>query len=399
MSVAPLKPFEQIQVGDAASLVKQITLADVRRFVELTGDDNPLHVDRGYAEATAFKDIVVHGMLGASFLSTVIGTRLPGEGALWMSQSFDFLYPVRLDDTLTVTCTVLKKHDRERLLELDTRIENQWKKVVLTGKGTVQVLASPNRETPAIVARPKVALVVGAAGGIGREICRQLARDGHAVIAGYHSQEARALELVAEVEAAGGQALAVRADVTDEASVQGLVAAAIRRFGTIGSLIHAVSPPIHATSFAELAWSDVAAHLDAEVKGAFLLAKSCVPTMKAQGYGRIVTITSQVLDAAPTPKWTAYAVGKAGLATLTRCLAVELGPAGITVNCVSPGMTETALVGDIPEKLRLILARQAPLRRLAQPKDVAAAVVFLASPGADYINGETIRVNGGQVMM
>ena len=218
--------------------------------------------------------------------------------------------------------------DRERLVELDTRIENQWKKTVLTGKGTVQVLVPPTRDVVP-VACPKVALVVGAAGGIGREICRQLTRDGHAVVASYRSHEARALELVAEVEATGGQILAVRADVTDEASVQGLVAAAI------GSLIHAVSPPIHATSFADLLWGDIAEHLDAEVKGAFLLAKACAPIMKAQGYGRIVTITSQVLDASPTPKWTAYAVGKAGLATLTRCLAVELGPLGITVNCVS----------------------------------------------------------------
>ena len=121
--------------------------------------------------------------------------------------------------------------------------------------------------------------------------------------------------------------------------------------------------------------------------------------MKAQGYGRIVAITSQVLDGAPTPKWTAYTVGKAALAAFARSLAVELGPAGITVNCVSPGMTETALIGDIPEKMRLVLARQVPLRRLATPEDVAAAVGFLVSPEADYITGETIRVNGGQITL
>jgi len=92
-------------------------------------------------------------------------------------------------------------------------------------------------------------------------------------------------------------------------------------------------------------------------------------------------------------------VGKAALATLARSLAVELGPAGITVNCVSPGMTDTALVADIPEKARLVLARQAPLRRLAEPADVADAVAFLVSPGAGYITGETIRVNGGRITL
>ena len=111
--------------------------------------------------------------------------------------------------------------------------------------------------------------------------------------------------------------------------------------------------------------AEVAAHLEADVHGAFTLAKACVPAMRAQGYGRFVAITSQVLDGAPTPTWTAYTVGKAALAAFARSLAVELGPDGITVNCVSPGMTETALVGDLSEKARLMLARRArpPPRR------------------------------------
>ena len=87
--------FDQIKVGETRSLNRTITEADVRRFVEMTGDDNPLHIDRDFAEETSFKDIVVHGMLGASFISTVIGTQLPGPGALWVSQSLDFLLPVR----------------------------------------------------------------------------------------------------------------------------------------------------------------------------------------------------------------------------------------------------------------------------------------------------------------
>ena len=83
-----LADFDQIKTGDCEQLVKKITDADIRKFVEMTGDDNPLHIDRNFAETTAFKDIVVHGMLGASFISTIIGTKLPGPGALWISQSF-----------------------------------------------------------------------------------------------------------------------------------------------------------------------------------------------------------------------------------------------------------------------------------------------------------------------
>jgi 3-oxoacyl-[acyl-carrier protein] reductase len=399
MSSQPLRSFDEIQIGDTVSLVRKITLEDVRRFADLTGDDNPLHVDRAYAETTPYKGIVVHGMLGASLLSTLIGTRLPGEGALWVSQAFHFLHPIRIDDTLTVTCTVRGKRDRDQLLELDAHIENQRKDVVLSGKGTVKVMSQPSKATDPAPARPMVALVVGGAGGIGRAICRNLARDGFAVVVGYHTQKARAGEIVGEIEAAGGRALALSADITDESAVRTLIATATRRFGGIGVVVHSVSPPIHAASFADLEWADVAAHLDAEVRGAFMLAKACVPQMREQGYGRIVAITSGVLDGAPTPRWTAYAVGKAALATFARSLAIELGPAGITVNCVSPGMTDTALIGDTPEKARLILARQAPLRRLAQPEDVADAVSFLVSPGADYITGETLRVNGGQITL
>jgi 3-oxoacyl-[acyl-carrier protein] reductase len=399
MSTSKPKSFNEINVGDTASLERQITQADVQRFVELTGDDNRLHVDRAYAETTPFKDIVVHGMLGASLLSTLIGTRLPGEGAVWVSQSFDFLHPVRIDDTLTVTCTVRAKHDRDRLLDLDAQIENQWKKVVLSGKGTVRVL--PAAEVPQEVApeRPQVAIVVGGAGGIGRAVCRRLVAAGYSVAVAYRSQEARTSELVAEIETAGGKAIGVKVDIGDADSVERMVSQTIRQFGGIGVVVHSASPPIHPMTFAELEWSEINAHLEAEVHGAFLLAKAAVPTMKAQGYGRFVAITSQVLDGAPTARWTAYTVGKAALAAFARSLAVELGPTGITVNCISPGMTETALIGDIPEKMRLMLARQIPVRRLATPEDVAAAVAFLVSDEADYITGETIRVNGGQMTL
>lgn len=390
------RAFEAIRPGDEATVVRTITPDDVRRFAELTGDANRLHVDQAFAEASPYKDIVVHGMLGASLLSTLIGTELPGDGAVWVSQAFEFLHPVRLNDTLTVTGTVTKKHDRERLLDMDARIVNQRNVVVLSGKGTVRVMDRPATSTDVVRTRPMVALVTGGAGGIGRAICRALAADGFAVVLGYRFHEERALEVVQEIQGSGGSAEAVRVDVTDAASVRSIVAATTRRLGGIGAVVHAASPAIGPATFADLAWETVAEHLDTDLGGAFQLAKACVPQMQSQGFGRIVMITSGELDGPPTPTWTAYAVGKAALATFARSLAVELGPAGINVNCVSPGMTDTALVGDLSEKSRLILARRAPLRRLARPEDVADAVSFLVSPRADYITGETVRVNGGQ---
>jgi len=391
--------FEELRIGDAARLERTIGPEDVRRFVALTGDDNPLHVDPAYAGTTPFKDVVVHGMLGASFLSTIIGTQLPGRGALWVSQSLEFLAPVRLGDRLTVTATVTRKHDRERLLELDTVIEKQGRQPVLRGKGVVKLLEA--EPPPAVDARErmKVALVAGGAGGIGRAICERLARDGWRVAVGHRGDAARAEAVAAAIAAAGGEAVTVQGDVRHEAEAAALVAATVRRFGGLGLLVLAASPPIAPAPLEALAWEDLQAHLDTQVKGTFLLARAALPHLRAHAHGKLVAITSQAADGAPPPRWTPYAVGKSALAALVRGLAQELGPHGVTANCVAPGMTETALIGDLPEKARLLVARQAPLRRLARPEDVAGAVAWLASPDADYVTGETVRVNGGQVMV
>jgi 3-oxoacyl-[acyl-carrier protein] reductase len=397
--VALVKRFADIEVGDVESIKRTVTEADVRRFVEMTGDDNPLHVDRAFAERTPFKDIVVHGMLGASLVSTVIGTKLPGEGALWLKQNFDFALPVRLGDELDVSCTVLKKSDRERLLELEARVVNQNSDTVLIGTGLVKVLESENGHSDlARGERLKVALVSGGSGGIGQAICARLASDGFAVVVNYRSDSSRAEALTAAIRESGGRAVAVRADVSVADEAASLVARARQEFGGVSLLVNNASPRIASKPFDALSWEDVQQQLDVQLGGAFALAKAAVPAMREQGYGRIVNVTSQAVDGSPTPGWTAYAVAKSALATFSRQLAAELGPAGITVNCVSPGMTDTRLIGDIPEKQRLIAARQTPLRRLATPDDVAGAVAYLASDAADYVTGETIRVNGGQVM-
>ncbi len=401
------KDFDAIQVGETQTLTKNITEADVRKFVEMTGDDNPLHVDRAYAETTAFKDIVVHGMLGASFISTVIGTKLPGTGALWVSQNMEFLLPVRLGDTLTISATVLTKHARERLLELDTRILNQNRQLILTGVGKVKVLlvAEPE-EKPAADARPRVAIVTGGAGGIGKAICQRLAADGFNVVVNYRGKADRAGQIATEINATAanetgnrlGRALAVQADISTEAGAQALYQAAVKAFGAVGVLVNNASPHINPKQLGSTAWDDIQQQMDVQVKGAFLMTSAVVPEMSARKWGRIVNITSQVLDGPPTVTWTSYAMAKGALQVFSNYMAAELGPQGITVNCVSPGMCETTLIGDISEKAQLMIARQTPLRRLAKPSDVAAAVAYLVSDDADFVTGDTLAVNGGMAI-
>lgn len=399
------KDFPSIQVGDAHALVKTITEADVRKFVDMTGDDNPLHVDRAYAETTSFKDIVVHGMLGASFISTVIGTKLPGPGALWVSQNFEFLLPVRLGDTLTVTCTVLKKHERDRLLELATSIKNQNQQCVLSGTGKVKVMEVTQPEPVSDpFTRPRVAIVTGGAGGIGKAICLGLAADGYHVVVNYRGQGDRAAQIVQAIETQDVtqhgtvRALAVQADIATPEGAQSLYQAAIRAFGAVSVLVNNASPRLNPKPLAATEWQDIQQQLNVQVQGAFWLTRAVAPAMTEQRWGRIVNITSQVLDGEPSVGWTGYAMAKGALAVFSKYMAAELGPHGITVNCVAPGLCETPLIGDISEKAQLMVARQTPLRRLAKPADVAAAVRYLVSDEAAFVTGDTLSVNGGRVM-
>ena len=391
------RDYDSIEVGTTAELKRKISLEDVKRFVAMTGDDNPLHVDRDYAEQTSFRDIVVHGMLGASFISTVIGTQLPGNGSLWINQSMDFLLPLRLNDEITVMCKVTKKYDRDRIVDVETTIVNQFGQTVLSGCGKVKIL-EPQQETQTQeITNSKVALVTGGSGGIGEAICLALAGKGYAVIVNYLSDTERANHVVSKIIEAGGRAIALRADVSKPDEVEALVKQALLEFGPISVLVNNASGRIGAKSFLKTEWTDIEAHIDTQLKAAFLLSKACVPDMQKAKFGRIINIVSEVIDA-PTPMWMPYSVGKGALATFSRCLAVELGHCGIRVNCVAPGMTETRLVGDIPERSRLVLARQNPTRRLGKPSDVAAAVSYLASEEADFVNGETLRINGGSSM-
>ncbi|MFY9510455.1 MAG: SDR family oxidoreductase, partial [Rubrivivax sp.] len=190
----------------------------------------------------------------------------------------------------------------------------------------------------------------------------------------------------------------VQADVATPEGAARLVQEAQRRFGGVSVLVNAASPRIVPRQVDALPWAEVQQQLDVQLKSSLLMIQACQPAMLAAGAGRIVNIGSQAADGSPVAGWTAYAIAKGALATMTRYLAAELGPSGITVNLVSPGMTNTAFISGVSEKQQLMAARQTPMRRLAEPEDTAAAVAFLASPQAGYITGQNLRVNGGGSM-
>ncbi len=194
-----MNKFKSIKVGDKAELTHTITQSDIDKFVELTGDDNKLHIDREYASKTTFKKPVVHGMLGASFISTIIGTKLPGDGSLWFSQNLEFLLPVRLGDEITVKAKVVKKIEKMQIIELITDIYNQDKQKVTSGTAQVKIIEqeqlAPEKNKARAIKR--VALIIGGTGGIGKATCLQLAKDGFDIAVHYHKNKELAEKITA----------------------------------------------------------------------------------------------------------------------------------------------------------------------------------------------------------
>lgn len=395
-----MNKFELIKIGDKAEIIHKITAEDIAKFVELTGDDNKLHIDEIYASKTSFKKPVVHGMLGASFISTIIGTKLPGDGALWYSQSIEFLLPVRVDDVITIKAEVIKKTEKTQSIELSTEIFNQHHQKVTSGISKVKVveMIEPNTMVEKESIKTKVALIIGATGGIGKASCIQLANDGFDIAVHYHSNKALAEEIKSEIEKIGRKAIIVNANVKDAIQVDEMMKIVIRKLDTITAVANCTSATLPNIKFNDLEWEIIQEQLDVNIRGSFNILKAVLPIMEENKYGKIINISTLAIEK-PNADWLHYITAKSALHGFTKALAIELAPKGIRMNLVSPGMTDTELISNIPEKVKLVTAAQTPLRRIASPQDIAGAVSFLASDKSDFITGETIRVNGGQLML
>ncbi|MFB3778094.1 MAG: SDR family NAD(P)-dependent oxidoreductase [Bryobacteraceae bacterium] len=242
----------------------------------------------------------------------------------------------------------------------------------------------------------RAALVTGGSRGIGRATCLALAAHGARVAVHFRAESARADEVVDEIHAQGGEAVALQADLRDAAAAPGLAAAAAGALGPIDILVNNAGEMVSGSveELTDRTWED---SLSLNLSAAFRMARACIPAMKARNWGRIIGLSTQAVYTG-SRNYSAYAAAKAGLRGLTFSLVKEVGENGITVNLVAPGRIATDLImrssaGRMPEWMA-----QTPVRRLGQPEEVAAAIVFLASEAASYITGATLHVNGGLVM-
>jgi len=245
----------------------------------------------------------------------------------------------------------------------------------------------------------EVAWITGSSTGIGRAAAVALAEQGCRVVVHYNRSEDEAREVVEQIESSGGEATLVGGDVADSREVKRMMGEIEDRYGRVDILVNNAGSLIERRSFSEITedlWDRV---MDVNLKSVYLCSQAVLPMMEQRGKGRIINVTSVAARNGGAPGAAAYATAKAGVSNLTRAMAKELVSDGILVNGVAPGVITTPFHDrftppDVREKLNAAL----PIGREGTPEEVAGVVVFLASPAADYLVGEIIEVNGGQLM-
>lgn len=390
--------FDEIQVGAEYFLEHLITYSDVKTFADLTGDFNPVHLDFEFALQTQFGKPIVHGMLSAAYISNVIGMLIPGPGALWLTQTMDFISPAFVGDVIIVCAKVKSKSPSTRILGLTIEIQNQNGISIIKGESTVRMLQLSSKKKEDKMKEKNAILITGGSRGIGAATAKKIAAMGYPTVINFKNSEKEASDLIEQIIRDGGRAISIQGDVSNEQDVAQIFSQAEAQFGFIESVVHCAAPMPIPRPFLDESWGNQVLHLDVQLRGAFNCAKRALPFMIQRGTGGFVFIGSIYGDNLPPTQQSSYICSKAALAGFARTLAVEFGPKGIRINTVAPGMTQTQMIANLPEKVRMLAKMNTPLRKLADSEDIADAIIFLIGPTARHITGVTLPVCGGLSM-
>ncbi len=245
--------------------------------------------------------------------------------------------------------------------------------------------------------KDKVAIVTAASSDRGSAIAELLASEGASVTINYLKNRKNAESVLERIESRGGKAMVRQADVTVKASVNKMVKDTVKEFGGIDVLVNNAHGPIRRKTFEATIWDEFRENLDGTIKGAFNCCQAVISEMQRKKWGRIINIMDNIVNG-PVKGYASHTTAQSALVGFTRSLAVELGSSGITVNLINAGFTLAKKTPHAPPHIQKVMAAETPLKRLAQPIDIARAVLFYATDLSDFVTGNCLIVDGGKTM-
>lgn len=244
----------------------------------------------------------------------------------------------------------------------------------------------------------KTALITGASRGIGAASAKALAQHGARVIINYSQNRQKAQEVLDEIEKKGGEGMIVQADVRDNEAVKRMVDKSLKEFEKIDILINNANIDFPVKPFIELSWDEINIKVAGELRALYNCSQAVLPDMIRRKTGKLILISSGI-SRQPVYGFSAHAAAKAAVDGIARAMATELGPLGITVNVIGPGLILTDATRNQSKEMHEGIAASTCLKRIGQPDDIAGVVLFLASSLSDYLTGEYVPVNGGNFMI
>jgi enoyl-[acyl-carrier protein] reductase I len=406
------RTFDELEIGDSASLSRVLSRRDIELFAIVSGDANPAHLDPAYAETAMFHEVVAHGMWGGALVSAVLGTVLPGPGTIYLGQELKFRRPVKIGDAVTAMVTLVEKRADRSIAVFDCQLTNQFGETVVEGRA--QVKAPVDKVVRPRIALPSVALhgggpdpldLTGKRGlvvGIANDQsiaygCALAMRQAGAELAVTYLND-KAQPHVGPLAEQLGCAMVLPCDVREPGQLEEAFAAVARQWGRLDFVLHSIAyaprEDLHGR-LTDTSAAGFATAMDVSCHSFLRMARLAEPLMNEGGTLLTVTFygSSRVVE-----HYNLMGPVKAALESSVRYLAAELGPRDIRVHAISPGPIRTRAASGI-DRFDELMAREAaaaPQRHLADISDVGALARFLVSDAARRITGTVIPVDGGR---
>jgi len=390
-------------VGDSEFFYHTVTREEIEGFAILSGDNNPLHINREFAERLGSRDIVSHGMLTSALVSRLIGTKLPGYGSLWLSQDFEFTSAVFPGDLLKVFGKVIRVLTRGELIDIEFEVSNQDAKTVLRGSGRVKLPENISRSENLKIdlpssARSLSALVIGASGSLGGEILSALTSNGVRTLGTFKTNPNKLEDRISLLAKDGGVCRAIKLDVSKPKEINQVVNFFAETWGAPDIIINCSSLPPSGLKLEDTDMDSIINHIQSEISGYLAFFRSFRNSMVEKRFGRIISIGTSATSGKAESGWSGYLAAKSASEQVIKSIASEYAAFGITANTISPGLSQSGMSASFAKQAVIAAKAETPSRHLVTHSEVAALVSYLATSPSSAVNGQVITLDGGRTM-